>query len=218
MSSSEPFIFYTERRLVVLTGRRAKNIEELLHHIREVSGSCILYHTHNLYLLFALQPLRFYNHFANWISHALQEERLAERLAGIDLLSFTSISKIREAIIHTIADQVKSNADLKRECPPGDEFHFCESKSFIMPIGVSANDASELFANIARISNSSLHFHFFESRLRLERPTNDFSQWLKDRGEEMLARRIEGLNAYAMRLDELRAEIVRVGEGIGQKA
>jgi hypothetical protein len=69
----------------------------------------------------------------------------------------------------------------------------------------------ELFANIARLSNASLHFHFFESRLRLERPTNDFSQWLNDRGETTLARRIDRLNPYSMKLDELKAEIVRLG-------
>ena len=91
MNSNEPFIFYTERRLVVLTGRRARNIEELLHHLSEVSGSCIFYHTHYLHLPFAFQQPRFYNDFANWISHALREERLAERLAGIDLLSLTSV-------------------------------------------------------------------------------------------------------------------------------
>jgi len=211
MNPNEPFIFYTERHLVVLTGRRARNIEELLHHLSEVSGSCIFYHTHYLYLLFAFQQPRFYNDFANWISHALREERLAERLAGIDLLSLTSLREIREAIIKTIVDQVASDNNLRRECPPGDEFHFCEAKSFIMPIGLSAHDVPELFANIARLSNASLHFHFFESRLRLERPTNDFSQWLNDRGETTLARKIDRLNPYAMKLDELKAEIVKLG-------
>ena len=80
-----------------------------------------------------------------------------------------------------------------------------------MPIGLSAHDVPELFANIARLSNASLHFPFFESRLRLERPTNDFSRWLNDRGETTLARKIDRLNPYAMKLDEVKAEIVRLG-------
>jgi hypothetical protein len=213
MNSNEPFVFYTERRLVVLTGRRARNIEELLHQLGEVSGSCIFYHTHYhyLYLVFAFRPPRFYNDFSNWISSALQQEQLAERLAGIDLLSLTSVREIRDAIIKTISEHVRSGNDLRRECPPGDEFHFCEAKSFIMPIGLIAHDVPELFAKIASVSASSLHFHFFESRLRLERPTNDFSQWLNARGETTLARKIDNLNPYSMKLDELKAEIVRLG-------
>ena len=35
--SVEPFAFYTERRLVVLTGRKACNLEELLCHLTRVS-------------------------------------------------------------------------------------------------------------------------------------------------------------------------------------
>jgi hypothetical protein len=34
-----PFVFYAERRMVGLTGRKARNLGELLRHLREVSGS-----------------------------------------------------------------------------------------------------------------------------------------------------------------------------------
>lgn len=37
MPHTKPFNFYTERRLVSLTGRKAKNLPELLQHLREVS-------------------------------------------------------------------------------------------------------------------------------------------------------------------------------------
>lgn len=49
-SAVEPFAFHTERRLVVLTGLQASNLEELLTHLRQVSGSCVFYHTHVAYL------------------------------------------------------------------------------------------------------------------------------------------------------------------------
>ena len=71
-----PFVFYTERRLVVLTGRKARNLEELLSHLYQVSGSSVFYHTHYLYLIHHFEKPRFYNEFANWVSHALQEERI----------------------------------------------------------------------------------------------------------------------------------------------
>ena len=38
-SEVNPFAFYTERRLVILTGRKASNLEELLFHLSQVSGS-----------------------------------------------------------------------------------------------------------------------------------------------------------------------------------
>jgi Family of unknown function (DUF5752) len=209
--SIEPFVFYTERRLVVLTGRKASNLEELLCHLTQVSGSCIFYHTHYLYLTHHFEKPRFYNEFANWVSGALQEERLAERLAAIDLLAMTSIRELREAVAATIRKHLEGDQKARRECPPGDEFHFCEAKSFVMRNGQVAHSVAEFFDTIAQVTNACLHFHFFEARLRLERPTNDFSQWLTDLGEVRLARKIDGLNPYSMTLDELKHEIVKLG-------
>ncbi len=205
------FKFFTERQLVALTGRKACNLTGMLTHLSAVSGSCIFYHTHHLRLAHHFQKPRFYNEFANWASYALQEERLAERLAAIDLLTVTSIRAIREALIDAISRHVDNAGRAPRECPPGEEFHFCEARSFIMPTGVVARNNAEFFDGIAGVTNACLHFHFFEARLRLERPTNDFSQWLGSRGESRLARRIERLNPYAMTLDELKQEILRLG-------
>jgi hypothetical protein len=209
--TSGPFAFHTERRLVVLTGRKATNLEELLRHLQEVSGSSVFYHTHYLYLIHHFEKPRFYNDFANWVSHALQEERLAERLAAIDLLAITSIRELREALVSTVQKHLESTGAVRRVCPAGDELHFCEAKSFIMPTGMVAHDVPEFFEDIAQISNACLHFHFFEARLRLERPTNDFSQWLTDRGEPRLARAIDKLNPYVMTLEELKEQIMKLG-------
>src|SRR5271157_5269488 len=110
-AAEAPFVFHTERRLVVLTGLKASNLGELLGHLRQVSGSCVFYHTHVAYLTQHFERPRFYNEFADWASHALQEERLAERLAAIDLLASTSIRDLRETITLTIRKHV--NADIK---------------------------------------------------------------------------------------------------------
>jgi hypothetical protein len=209
-SRVEPFVFYTERRLVVLTGRRASNLSELLEHLREVSGSSVFYHTHYLYLIHHFEKPRFYNEFAEWVSEALQEERLAEQLAAIDLLSITSIRDLREALIAPIEKHIRVTR-AQRDCPEDDEFHFCEAKSFIMPTGLVAHDVPEFFQKVACVTNSCLHFHFFEARLRLGRPTNDFSRWLQAAGEPRLARAVDRLHPYAMTLDELKDMIVRIG-------
>ena len=212
MPQTQPFAFYTERRLVGLTGLKAKNLQGLLNGLQQVSGSSIFYHTHHQYLSHHFEKPVFYNDFALWVSEALQEQRLAEQLAAIDLLTFTTIRQLREAIITTMENYHNENDGWSRECPPGDEFHFCKSQSFIMPTGLVAQDAADFFAKLPRASNVSLYFHFFEARLRLERPTNDFSQWLADCGEKTLAQAIDQIDPYIMTLDELKDAIIKLGK------
>lgn len=212
MNKPPSFVFYTERRLVSLTGLKAKNLPELLSGAQQVSGASIFYHTHHQYLSHHFEKRVFYNDFASWVSQALQEERLAEKLAAIDLLAFTTVRQLRDAIVTVIASYLDENNGRSRECPSGDEFHFCKSMSFIMPTGIVAHDVPDFFAKLPHVSNISLYFHFFEARLRLERPTNDFSQWLADCGENALAQAIDKLDPYIMTLDELKEEIITLGK------
>src|SRR6266446_2175858 len=210
MNPADPFIFSTEWGLVSLTGRKARHLEEMLRHLKEVTGSSIFYHTHRQYLAHHFEKPAFHNDFAIWVSQALLEERLAEKLASIDLLAFTSIRQLREAIIETVEDFVRETRGRSRECPPGQEFHFCESQSFIMPTGIVATTVPEFFEALPLVTNVSIYFHFFEARLRLEHPANDFSQWLLHHGEENLAKEIEAINPYVMTLDELKSHIMKV--------
>ena len=206
----DPFAFQTERHLVVLTGRKARNLAQLQEHLHKVSGASIFYHTHYLFLTHNFGKPRFHNEFAHWASHTLQEEGLAERLTAIDLLAMTSIRDLRTAIITTVEKYLGEGRQL-RECPPGDEFHFCEAKSFVSHTGFVAHDARELFEMVGRVTDASLYFHFFQARLRLERPTNDFSAWLQNHGEPRLAQAIDRLNPYDATLAELREQIVKIG-------
>jgi hypothetical protein len=211
MKNMEPFTFHTERRLVVLTGKNARNLPELLGKIRRVSGSSIFYHTHQQYLARHFETPIFHNDFARWVSTALLEEALSEKIAAIDMLSFSSIRQLRAAIISTIEAYLEPIQGRQRDCMPGHEFHFSESKSFIMPSGIVAQDIPDFFAKLPKIANTSLYFHFFEARLRLGRKTNDFSAWLSYRGAPKLADAIDKLNPYQMTLDELRDEIIQLG-------
>jgi hypothetical protein len=201
------FAFYTERRLIELCGLRARTLPELLVHLREVSGSVIFYHTHERYLTHHFRKPVFYNDFAEWTSRALQEEVVAEKLAAIDMLEFTSIRELREAIIATIEEHLRTNGGRSRECPAGDEFHFCRAKSFVMPTGVVAEDLPDFTEKLLHVTNASIFYHFFEARLRLGRKTNDFSQWLSDLGERRLAEAIDRLDPYIMTLNELKQQI-----------
>ncbi|MBM3789972.1 MAG: hypothetical protein FJW35_06425 [Acidobacteria bacterium] len=207
MSHSEPFVFNTERRLVESCGIAARNLGELLRGLPEVPGSSVFYHTHCLYLEHHFEKPSCYNQFSLWVGDALREETLAEKLGAIDLLSFTSIRQLRQAIIDRVEDHLRGAERPLRECPPGDEFRFCKSKSFIMPTGIVACDVPDFIAKLHSVTNMSLYFHLFEAPLRLERPTNDFSFWLLGRGEEDMAIAIDRLDFYRMTLEELRSAI-----------
>jgi hypothetical protein len=215
VSATSGFVFHTERRLVLLTGVRATNLDQLVEGLGAVPGSSIYFHTHQQYLSQHFEKPVFHNDFALWVSRALLEERLAERLAAVDILRFTSVRELREGILQTIRQHLAETGGRVREAPPGDAFQFCRSKSFVMPTGLVAPDVPAFFRLLPDVTRISLHFHFITARLRLERPTNDFSRWLADRGRRDLAAALERLDPYAITLEELRDEIRRIGRELG---
>jgi hypothetical protein len=205
------FAFYTERRLIGLTGVQARSLEELRDALIDIPGASVFYHTHQAYLSHHFKTPRYYNDFALWASEELREEALAEKLTAIDLLAFTSIRQLREAIVATIDDYLVEIGRASYRCPPEGAFHFCKSMSFVVPTGIEAADIPDFFAKLPLVSSASLYFHFFEARLRLEHPTNDFSRWLGDLGRPDLAQQIDRLDPYTRSLDQLKEEIIRVG-------
>jgi len=215
MNHTEPFRFVTERRLVLLTGQQARSLPELLWILRDISGSSIFYHTHHGFLSHHWEKPVVYNDFALWVGEALQELALAEELAALDLLAYTSIRQVRESIISRIEPHLPNPSVRPRQCLRGHEFHFCRSMSFVMPTLLVAEDIGDFFVKLGHVSNVSLYYHFLEARLRLGRPTNDFSQWLAWRGTPELAAAIDRLDPYTRTLDELRAEIIDLGRSHG---
>jgi Family of unknown function (DUF5752) len=208
----EPFRFYTELRLVQLTGRKARTLRQLAGHLRQVPESSVFYHTHESLLQHHFEKPVAHNDFARWVTEALQEDALGERLAFIDLRDFNSLRELRDAILAIIEDHRTRRGKVRpQHAPPGEEFHFCRVKSFMMPNGLVARTVEEFFEILPSISNQSLYFHFVESRLRLGLNTNDFSLWLEGSGEPELARAINALNPYVRTLDELNADIVKLG-------
>lgn len=225
-NNRKPFSFYTEMRLVQLTGLKARTIRQLLVHLHKVPGSSIFFHTHESFLEHHYEKPLVHNDFARWVTDALQDDALGEKLAFVDLRDFGSVRELREAIIEIIEKHLSSKRKQRlQQCPPGEEFHFRRSKSFTMPSGLVAHTVEEFFDVLPGVSNLSIYFHFLESRLRLGFQSNDFSLWLEGQGKLELAHAINALNPYASTLDELKADIVKLGRtsvaqelvGAGQK-
>ncbi len=210
--AKNPFKFSTRLSLSELTGRKAATLPELAALLRDVPGSCIYHHTHRFLQQHQYLSPEPPNDFAYWVSEVLGEDELGERLASIDTVSFPSIRALREKIVATIDDYLRRRPDAARRfARPGEEFHFIKAVSFILPLEGEAWTLSEFADILERVTINSIFYHVFEARLRLERGTNDFSNWIEHSlGNAGLARRLARLDPYTYTMEELRATIVRL--------
>ena len=105
--AKEPFRFFTRLSLTVLTGIKAKNLKELLEHLKAVPEPVIYEHTHRFlqqhHYLVPEPP----NDFSYWVTHMLQDEELGERLAAIDTIRFNSLNDLRQAIVSAIGSYLR---------------------------------------------------------------------------------------------------------------
>ena len=208
VKAKEPFHFYTRLNLIEFTGKKATNLLELVEIMKEVPGSVIYHHTHHYlqqHLYLSPEPP---NDFAYWTTYILREEELGEGIASIDLCEFSTIRSLREKIIQTIEEYLAKNPGTLRTAPPGGEFHFFKTITFILPTPYFASDLLEFLEVLRKITIHSIYFHMFEARLRLEKGENDFSRWIEDMlGEQELAREIAKLDPYTFTMEGLRAEL-----------
>ncbi|MFA5156702.1 MAG: DUF5752 family protein [Candidatus Omnitrophota bacterium] len=214
LRAKEAFRFYTRLHLPELTGLRATTLNQLLDVIKQVPDSCIYYHTHRFlqqHLYFSPEPP---NDFAYWVSGVLGEDELSEQLASIDVVQYSTIRALRENIIIVITEYLENNPLAKLKfAREGEEFYFMKSVSFIMPTGQSAYSLREFVELLKIITFDSLYFHIFEARLRLEKSTNDFSNWIENSfGNKELAEEISKLDPYTYTLDDLRKTLIRLVE------
>lgn len=209
----EPFRFYTRVHLQELTGLKARNLRELLEQIKTVPGSVIYHHTHHF-----LQQHQFLspeppNDFAYWVTEALNEKELGEKLASINTCDFATIRALRERMVETIENFLAGKRRGLENAREGDEFHFIKSVSFVLPTPYVANLLEEFALHLRKVTIHSLYYHMFEARLRLERGTNDFSLWLETSlGEKELAKKIARLDPYTHTMEGLRERILKLIE------
>jgi hypothetical protein len=199
-----------------LTGFRAKNLRELADVLKTAPDSVVYYHTHHFleeHHYLTPEPA---NDFAIWVSDALGDEVLGERLAAVDTFEFASLGALRERLVSIIEEHLTMEAEHEnghRDAPDGREFHFVKSVSLVLPTPYVAHDLREFVEVLRKVSLGSLYFHVFEARLRLGRDLNDFSTWLEDSLEEKeLAERISRFDPYNYTLEGLRSSLIQLIE------
>ena len=211
---ANPFIFSARLHFSELTGLRAQDLSELLAGLKTVPDSSIYHHTHRFlqqHLSASPEPP---NDFSYWASRILGDEELGEVLASIDIMQFTDIPQLRQAIIEAVESYTIGNPQaLRRFCGKGKEFYFIKAVSFVIPAGETASDLTGFVQALKKISVDSIYFHTFEARLRLGKRSNDFSCWIETvPGCEDLAAKIARLDPYTHTIDDLRANIIKLVE------
>lgn len=201
------FRFYSKHDLTILVGKRARTGKELLECLREVPESSIYYHTHKFLQQYHYLTPAPPNDFANWAINSLNDDLLGEKLSSIDVVQFEKISALRDRFIEVIEKHLAAKEN-DRESPPGEEFHFMASQTFVFPTSYVVHTLAEFGSVLERVTINSLYHHMFDAKLRLGRGENDFSAWFRGLGKDQLANEVKKFDPYAYTLEGLRKRIL----------
>lgn len=202
------FEFWTRLTLTKLTGRQAADLAGLLEHLRVVPLSVVFHHTHHFLVQHQHLNPEPPNDFAYWVTNVLQESWLGERLAAIDTVQFSHLRDLRARLVEVIESYLEQTREL-RVAPAGEEFHFMDAVSFTFPTRHRAATLAEFAEQLKMVGVSSIAFHLFEARLRVETDDNDFSRWLEDQlGERELGEAIRRLDPYTITTEGLRQRLL----------
>ncbi|GIX49479.1 MAG: hypothetical protein KatS3mg131_3690 [Candidatus Tectimicrobiota bacterium] len=210
LSPAEPFHFVAQSGVVRWTGYIAEDLPSLLDNLRQVPPASIYYHVY--YAAFwqrRATSAEYLNDFARWVATALGQKGLAERLASVDPIECTGPRECAERLAAHVQDYVGVGETFYR-VPSGKEFYFLEVRSFLYPTGVTADSPAALAEAIRRLGSGCILNHFIDARFRYRGATNDFSQWLRLRGEEAKAAALERLNPFFYDLAKLQEQIVAI--------
>jgi hypothetical protein len=210
--AKHPFRFNTHHHLEVLTGVKVATVRELVDALKEVPGSVVYYHTHHFieeHHFLIPEPA---NDFSLWVSGELGNRVLGEKLASIDIFAFPTIRALRKRLVEVMEEHLAQNPDSRR-APSGQELYLVSVITVIVPTPYVARDLRGFVEALGRVSTSSIYFHVFEARLRLQQGENDFSIWIEDSlGDKDLAGDIASLDPYSYSLEGLRSAIIRMVE------
>jgi len=204
-----PFHFKTKLDQPHLLGKKASNLPELLSGIQSVPLASIYHHTHRYLRQHHFLSPEPPNDFGYWITEALNEALLGERISSVDIVHFATLEELRDAFTQILQDHLKAT-ERSPTAPAGQEFHFIAARTYVLATPYVAQTPSELCTLLKQVDISSLHFHIFEARLGLGNKENDFSRWFRELGRTELADKITRLDPYTHTLEGLRNTLVQL--------
>ncbi|RMG69101.1 MAG: hypothetical protein D6710_09320 [Nitrospirae bacterium] len=194
--------------VLISTGRKARNLKELLDILRDVSADSIFHHT--LQYFMKVHQLSYTNDFAQWAGESLEERALSERLSSIDPFEFSQIEPIRARLIETVESFLEEFPE-PRDVFPGNEFYFNMTLSFVYPVGIRVTGLTEFLQALKSVDPQCIYYHFYEARWRLENSIDDFSMWLEHSlGEKALAEEVRAIDLFMHTIEGVRNRIVNL--------
>lgn len=211
-NSVMPFQFYSSQNIIFLTGKKAKNLHELLNGIKDVEEMSIYYHSHHYLEQHEVLSPEPPNDFFYWITHDLQNKMLGEMVASIDLRQMNSLKEIQSRFIEVIERSlIQKNGMVLTNVSPGEEFLFMSVRTFVYPTKYSAANLFQFRQCLRTIPINSIYFHVFGTRF------NDsilkMSDWLSESLNEVeLGIQFEKIDPYTVTLENLRELLIRLVE------
>ncbi|GAG35276.1 unnamed protein product, partial [marine sediment metagenome] len=200
--------FVSRLSLTLMTGVRARNLDELLRGLKELPDSVIYHHTHRFLVQHQHLVPEPPNDFAFWVSQSLSDRAVGEALASVNTVRFASMRELRDALIKAVERNTDPQNSLQN-VHRGQEFYFMRSVAFLVPTNYQAWDLVEFKDALGRISVHSLYHHIFEGRLHLPGGMDDFANWLKNSLEETaLAKKLSKMDPYTHTLEGMRSKII----------
>ena len=207
-----PFYFNSASHLMRIGREKATNLRELLEAIKTCSDASIFQHTFQTLEEHHFILEGFSNDFSHWAFAACNEVELAERLAAIDIREFTSISGVRERLVHIIESYLQKNPRAGAR-PAMEPLYLMAADLVVVPTPYVARTLEEFAECLRKVSVHSIYYHFIDARLRLKLNTNDFSVWLEQELDlEAAARRLNQIDIYTSTLEGVRQSIIKTVE------
>ncbi len=200
------FVFRECRKIIMATGKKARNLAELAELAGQASANSIYHHTYEYF--FSGHIVEYTNDFAQWVGTTLEARVLSENLSNIDPFRHSaSLDSLREELLGSISRYVKKYGD-PGNVLPGEEFYFQESVTVVFPAGFRALNLAEFLMAIRTVDQQSIYYHFYEGRSRVKGGIDDFSRWVDDTlGYKELALDIRSIDPFMHSIEGIRAHI-----------
>lgn len=206
--AQNPFQFVAVSYLTRICNQTATTLAELRDGLEKCSDASIFYHTFQSLGRHHFLTEGFSNDFAQWVLAGLNRAELAERMAALDIRSYTELSELRNDLLR-LTDEFCAAYPQELERKAFEPFYFCETIEVTVPKNLQAWTLEEFRAGLEHLGHGAFHYHLLISRLRLQLRSNDFSEWFtKELGLESLANRTNGIDIYTNTLDSARSKLL----------
>ena len=207
---ADVFQFRSSASLVMLTGRKAHNLEQFLELIETCSGSSIFFHTFSAFFKMRDAHVPFNTDFAMWTATMLNEKALAEKLMAIDLWEQTTVESLRSQLLELLKNYRKESPRAFEKTAE-EPLYLHDMARVVYLTDRFAYDLKTFRDVLLTVSINSIYFHFVESRLESGLETNDFSVWVEHSLEmPELADRIGKIDLSVFTPEGLRGRILEL--------